>query len=265
MTGSDRVGPGDHAAGGAVGFVESRDTTRMSAVRTLRPNRWRRSVVRVHVVIAGGHGKIGLRLAALLAGRGDAVTSLVRNPDHREDVETAGATAVTFDLEAGTASELAALLQGADAVVFAAGAGPGSGAARKDTVDRAAAALLADAAGRAGVHRYLLVSAAGIDDPPAAGTDDVWAAYLLAKKAAEDALRQTDLAWTILRPGGLTDDPGVGKVLLAPPPVGSGDVTRADTATVLAALLDTPGTAGRVLELREGDVDAIEAVKAMTQ
>ena len=218
----------------------------------------------VRVVIAGGHGKIGLRLAALLAGRGDMVTGVVRNPDHRDDVERAGGTPVVLDLEATGVDELAAHLDGTDAVVFSAGAGPGSGVARKDTVDRAAAVLLADAARQAGVRRYLLVSATGVDAPPASRgpgwSDAVWAAYLRAKKAAEEAIRATDLDWTILRPGQLTDDPGTGKVRLAPPPVERGPVTRDDTAAVLAALLDAPGTAGQVLELREGADDLLEAV-----
>ncbi|WP_300008503.1 NAD(P)H-binding protein [Pseudonocardia sp.] len=215
----------------------------------------------MHVVIAGGHGKIGLRLAALLAGRGDTVVGVVRNPDHRADLETAGASATVLDLEAASVDELAAQLRGADAVVFAAGAGPGSGVDRKDSVDRAAAVLLADAAAQAGVARYLLVSSTGVDAAPAPGTDEVWAAYLWAKKAAEDAVRGTDLDWTILRPGRLTDDPGTGKVLLAPPPVQRGEVTRDDTAAVLAALLDAPGTVGKVLELRSGDTPIAEAVR----
>jgi uncharacterized protein YbjT (DUF2867 family) len=215
----------------------------------------------VQVVIAGGHGKIGLRLAALLAGRGDVVTGVVRNPDHSADLERAGATPAVLDLEAARPEDLAAVLSGADAVVFAAGAGPGSGTARKNTVDRAAAVLLSDAARLAGVRRYLLVSSAGVDDPPDPGGGEVWAAYLAAKKAAEDAIRAADhLDWTILRPGSLTDDPGIGRVLLAAPPVAHGSVTRDDTASVLVALLDAPGTAGKVLELREGDADVHEAV-----
>jgi uncharacterized protein YbjT (DUF2867 family) len=219
------------------------------------------SVALVQVVIAGGHGKIGLRLAALLAGRGDVVTGVVRNPAHGLDLERAGATPAVLDLEAARADELAAVLEGADAVVFAAGAGPGSGVARKETVDRAAAVLLADAARIAGVRRYLLVSSPGVDDPPAPDRGEVWAAYVAAKKAAEEAIRAADhLDWTILRPGSLTDDPGVGRVLLAPPPVALGSVTRDDTAAVLAALLDAPGSVGKVLELREGDVDVLEAV-----
>ena len=216
----------------------------------------------MHVVIAGGHGKIALRLTARLAARADIVTSLIRNPDHRADVEQAGGRPVVVDLEATTVDDLAPILSGADAVVFAAGAGPGSGAARKDTVDRAAAVLLAEAARAAGVHRYLLVSSTGVDDPPRPGTDEVWAAYLAAKKAAEEAIRASALAWTILRPGALTDDPGTGRVLLAPPPVPPAEVTRDDTAAVLVALLDTPATAGKILELRAGDTDVDEAVRA---
>lgn len=219
----------------------------------------------MQVVIAGGHGKVGLRLATLLAGRGDVVTGVVRNPAHAADLERAGATPAVLDLEAARTDDLAAVLTGADAVVFAAGAGPGSGVARKDTVDRAAAVLLADAARTAGVRRYLLVSSAGVDEPPAPERDEVWAAYIAAKKAAEEAIRAADhLDWTILRPGSLTDDPGVGRVLLAPPPVAHGSVTRDDTAAVLAALLDAPGSAGKVLELREGDADVLEAVAGVS-
>jgi uncharacterized protein YbjT (DUF2867 family) len=219
----------------------------------------------MRVVIAGGHGKIGLRLAALLAARGDIAVGVVRNPDHRADLERAGATPVVLDMESASAAELSEHLEGADAVVFAAGAGAGSGTARKDSVDRAAAVLLADAAALAGLRRYLLVSSTGVDDPPAPGTDEVWAAYLVAKKAAEDAIRETDLDWTIVRPGRLTDDPGTNSVQLEPPPVEPGDVTRDDTAAVLIALLDTSGSGGLVLELREGKSDVLEAVAAVSR
>jgi uncharacterized protein YbjT (DUF2867 family) len=216
----------------------------------------------VRVVIAGGHGQIALRLTALLAGRGDLVTGVVRNPDHRADVESAGGTAAVCDLEAASAADLAEHLTDADAVVFAAGAGPSSGAPRKDTVDRAAAVLLADAAALAGVRRYVLVSAMGVDVEPAPDAGEVWIAYLRAKRAAEEALRATELDWTILRPGRLSDDPGVGRVRLAPS-VPRAAVTRDDTATVLVALLDAPGTVGQTLELVEGDDEVHAAVAAV--
>jgi uncharacterized protein YbjT (DUF2867 family) len=210
----------------------------------------------MRIVIAGGHGQIALRLTRLLAARGDEVIGLIRNPDHTADVVAAGAQTALVDLEHSAVSEVAPTLAGADAVVFAAGAGPGSGAARKDTVDRGAAVLLADAAEHAQVHRYLLVSSFGVDRP-APGVDSVFAAYLEAKTAAEVELRTRDLDWTILRPGGLTVEPGTGLVRLEPS-VDPGSVTRDDVAAVLVGLLDEPATAGLTLELVQGP-DLIDA------
>ncbi|MDQ4118104.1 MAG: SDR family oxidoreductase [Actinomycetota bacterium] len=218
----------------------------------------------MNVVIAGGHGQIALLLAKRLTAQKHSVVSLVRNPDHTADVEAAGARAAVVDLETASIAEVAAQLDGADAAVFAAGAGPGSTAERKDTVDRAGALLLADAAAKAGVRRYLLVSATGVDDEPDPERGEVWAAYLEAKKAAEDAIRaDPNLDATILRPGKLTDEPATGKILLAPPPVDRDVVTRDDTAAVLVALLEAPGTAGRTLELRGGYQDVAAAVAEM--
>ena len=216
----------------------------------------------MRVVIAGGHGKIALLLGRALAGRGDAAVGLVRDPGHVADVRATGADAAVCDLERTTVDELAAHLAGADAVVFAAGAGPGSGIPRKDTVDRAAAVLLADAAEAAGVRRYLQVSAMGVDSARQSGPDDVFGAYLVAKKAAEDDLRARALDWTILRPGRLTDGPPAGTVRLARH-VEPGAVTRADVAAVLVALLDTPATAGQVLELVGGDTPIAHAVATL--
>jgi uncharacterized protein YbjT (DUF2867 family) len=215
----------------------------------------------MRVVVAGGHGKIALLLERLLSGRGHPVVGLIRNPGHAADLRAAGAEPAVCDLERTPARELAAQLTAADAdaVVFAAGAGPGSGIPRKDSVDRAAAALLADAAEQAGVRRYLLVSSMGVDAAPTADPDDVFAAYLRAKKAAEDDLRGRDLDWTALRPGRLTDAPATGLVRLDRH-VERGEVPRADVAAVLAALLDNPATAGQTLELVGGDTPIDQAV-----
>jgi uncharacterized protein YbjT (DUF2867 family) len=218
----------------------------------------------MRVVIAGGHGKIALLLERLLAGRGDQAVGLIRNPAHAADVQGAGAEAVVCDLEAASADEVAALVSGADAVVFAAGAGPGSGVPRKDSVDRGASVLMADAAGQAGVRRFVQVSSMGAGQPPAPDGDEVWAAYITAKTAAEDDLRSRDLDWTILRPGGLTDAPPAGRVRLAPPPVPRGSIPRADVAAVIAALLDDPGSRHLTLELVSGDSPVDEAVHSMS-
>jgi uncharacterized protein YbjT (DUF2867 family) len=217
----------------------------------------------MRVVIAGGHGKIALLLERLLAGRGDQAVGLVRNPAHVADVQAAGAEALVCDLEAATAGDVAVLLSGADAVVFAAGAGPGSGAARKDSVDRAASVLMAEAAGRAGVRRFVQVSSMGAGQPPRPGAGEVWAAYITAKTAAEDDLRARDLDWTILRPGGLTDAPATGRIRLAAPPVPAGTVPRADVAAVIAALLDEAGTRHQTLELVSGDSPVAAAVHSI--
>ncbi|MHA3704978.1 SDR family oxidoreductase [Jatrophihabitans sp. YIM 134969] len=218
----------------------------------------------MHIVIAGGHGQIARHLERLLADRGDTAVGIIRSPGQEPDLVRAGASAVVLDLESSSADELAPHLAGADAVVFAAGAGPNSGIARKDTVDRAAAVLLADAAVAAGVRRYVLISSMGAGSPPPPGTDEVFAAYLEAKTAAEDDVRvRSALQTTILRPGGLTDDPPTGTVTLAPT-VARGQVTRADVAAVVLALLDTPATAGLTLELTGGDVAIGDAVWGLT-
>jgi uncharacterized protein YbjT (DUF2867 family) len=217
----------------------------------------------MRVVIAGGHGKIALLLERLLSERGDQAVGLIRNPAQIADVRQAGAEAVVCDLEAASADAVAALLSGADAVVFAAGAGPGSGAPRKDSVDRAASVLMADAAGRAGVRRFVQISSMGAGKPPQPGTDEVWAAYIGAKTAAEADLRSRDLDWTIVRPGGLTDAPPTGRIRLAAPPVPRGTVPRADVAAVIAALLDDPGTRHQTLELTGGDSPVAAVVRSI--
>ncbi|MEU1225344.1 MULTISPECIES: NAD(P)H-binding protein [unclassified Streptomyces] len=213
----------------------------------------------MRIVIAGGHGQIALRLERLLSAAGHEVAGIIRNPEQDDDLREAGAEPVVLDLESASVEMVAAVLQGADAAVFAAGAGPGSGSARKDTVDRAAAVLFADAAERAGVRRYLVVSSMGADASHPG--DDVFDAYLRAKGAADDDIRaRTALEWTILRPGSLTDDAGTGMVRLEAR-TGRGPVPRDDVAAVLAELIDTPATAGLTLELVAGSVPLSVAVK----
>lgn len=216
----------------------------------------------MRVIIAGGHGKVGLRLARLLGEREEHPVGLIRKPEYEAELVAVGAHPVLFDLESGTAPELAETLRGADAVVFAAGAGPGSGAARKDSVDRGGAVLLADAAELAGVRRYLMVSAIGVDAGPGPDHDEVYAAYIAAKKAADDDIRARDLDWTILRPGGLTLASGTGAVSLAEH-TERGQISREDVAAVLLALLDEPRTAGLSLDVVAGSTPIAEAVAAV--
>ncbi|WP_033295990.1 SDR family oxidoreductase [Amycolatopsis jejuensis] len=216
----------------------------------------------MRVVIAGGHGQIALHLEKLLAQRHDEPVGIVRNPAHEPDLTAVGAETVVLDLETSDVDAVARVLSGADVAVFAAGAGPGSGEARKDTVDRGAAVLFADAAQQAGVRRFIQVGSMGADNPDAPGLDPVFAAYLRAKRAAEDDLSARDLDWTILRPGALTTDSGTGRVKIAEK-TGRASVPREDVAAVLLALLEAPGTVRRTLELISGDDSVEDAVSAL--
>ncbi|WP_405830392.1 SDR family oxidoreductase [Streptomyces sp. NBC_01176] len=215
----------------------------------------------MRIVIAGGHGQIALRLERLLAARGDEVAGIIRRAEQGDDLRAAGAEPILCDLESATVDGVAAHLRGADAAVFAAGAGPGSGAARKETVDRGAAILFADAAEQAGVRRYVVVSSMGAD--PSHQGDDVFDVYLRAKGEADEYVRgRTALDWTILRPGGLIDDAGTGLVRLEAS-TGRGTIPRDDVAAVLAELVDTSATAGLTLELISGSTPVSVAVKSV--
>ncbi|MEU2422812.1 SDR family oxidoreductase [Streptomyces sp. NPDC007851] len=215
----------------------------------------------MRIVIAGGHGQIALRLERLLSARGDEVAGIIRKAEQGDALRAAGAEPVLLDLESASVEEVATHLAGADAAVFAAGAGPGSGTARKETVDKDAAVLFADAAVRAGVRRFVVVSSMGAD--PEHGGDDVFDVYLRAKGAADaHVTRQSALDWTILRPGALTDEPGTGLVRLEAH-TGRGAVTRDDVAAVLAELVDTSATAGLTLELIGGSTPVSVAVKSV--
>ena len=214
----------------------------------------------MRITIAGGHGQIALHLSRLLAARGDEVRGVIRDPDQRPDLEDAGAGAVVLDLEQATVTDLAGAIGDSDAVVFAAGAGPGSGAARKETVDFGAAVALADAAEQAGVRRYVMISAMGTDDPPR--DDAVFSVYLRAKARADRALMETDLDWTIVRPGRLTDEEPTGRVSLARH-VERAEVPRADVAAVCVACLDEPDTIGHVFEVVGGDTPIRDALAAL--
>ncbi|OXM44029.1 NAD(P)H-binding protein [Amycolatopsis alba] len=212
------------------------------------------------IVIAGGHGKIALRLTRQLAARGDSVVGMVRDPRHVDDVRQAGGEAAVLDLEQATVDEVAAILAGADAAVFSAGSGTSATAARRDKMDRAAVVLVMDAAEQAGVRRFLHVSSINVGCADDHGIGAGYATYLRAKRAAEEHIFTRDkLDWTVLRPGVLTDDRGDGTVELTAGnkigPTGArfDQVARDDVAAVLVALLDRPDTAGRIYVVLGGE------------
>ncbi|WP_278101439.1 SDR family oxidoreductase [Microbacterium proteolyticum] len=209
------------------------------------------------IVIIGGHGKVALHLAGLLAERGDEAVSVVRNPDHRADVEAAGGQPLVLDVEKADVDEMAAAFDGADAVVWSAGAGGGS-AERTYAVDRDAAQRAVDAAAKAGVRRFVMVSWIGSTPDHGIPEDDPFFAYADAKLQADDHLRASDLDWTILGPGTLTLDPPTGRITTAPQ--GKGEVGRADVAAVVAASLVQSATIGRFIRFGAGDTLIAEAL-----
>ena len=201
-----------------------------------------------------------MRLLRLLADRGDTARGLLRNPEHVADLEGLGAVAVVCDLERADDDELDAAVEGSDAVVFAAGAGPGSGPERKRTVDYGGAVKLIGACERTGVERYVMVSAIGVDREP---YGDQMRPYYEAKRDADEALSSSGLAYTIVRPGGLTDDPGTGMIEVGMPLERSGEVTRDDVAATLAAVLAERGTAGLTFDLLNGDTPIENALDSL--
>lgn len=200
-----------------------------------------------------------MRLSALLAGNGDTVIGLIRNPDHASDVGRQGASAVVCDLERASVDEIAVAIRGADAAVFAAGAGPGSGAERKLTMDRDGAVKLLHAATAAGVPRFQIISSVGAESPP--DGEDTFSVYLRAKAEADQAVASSDREWTIVRPGGLTDDSGTGRVRIDSSPF-RGRVPRDDIAAVLARLLPDRRSARRLLYVNGGEEPVEQAVQA---
>jgi uncharacterized protein YbjT (DUF2867 family) len=206
------------------------------------------------VVVAGAHGKVGLRLLRLLVDGGHRARGLIRNPDHEADLRELGAEPVLCDMEA--LDDISDCCEGADAVVFAAGAGPGSGAERKRTVDYGGAVKLIDA----GIQRYVMVSAISVDRP------DEWSdqmrPYYEAKADADKRLLESGLDYTIVRPGGLTDDAGTGMVRVGSD-LGGGEIPREDVAAVLLAVLETPSSIGKTFELVSGDTPIEEAIRGL--
>jgi nucleoside-diphosphate-sugar epimerase len=216
----------------------------------------------VRVAIAGGHGKIALRLARLLADRGDEVRSLIRRAEHEEDIRAAGGEPVLCDLEAAGDEEVAEAVDDADVVVFAAGAGPGSGAERKWTMDYGGAVKLMHAAEVRGIDRYLMVSSMGAD--PDTEGDDTFSVYQRAKGKADADLEASGLAYVIVRPGGLNDDQGTGRVRIGRG-LGRGQVPRDDVAAVLAAVVHEPSVWRVTFELLAGDEPVEDAVASLAR
>ncbi len=213
----------------------------------------------MEIVIAGGHGKVAMRLHPLLVARGHSVRALIRNPDQGREVADTGAVPVICDLE--KSANISAAVGDADAVIFAAGAGPGSGAARKLTMDRDGAIKLIEAAQANGIPRFLMISSFHADDSYGEGDYRI---YTQAKSEADRALRSSGLDYTIIRPGRLNDDPGSGRIALAPRLKGA-EIPRADVAALLAEILENESAINRQWEATGGDTPITQAIEKAAQ
>lgn len=213
------------------------------------------------VAIVGGNGQIARLLHPLVVAQGHTPVALVRSEKQRAALVELGAEVRLLDIENAGVDDFAAGFEGCSAVVFSAGGGPDGNIERKRTVDLEGSLKSIEAATRLGIRRFVQVSAIGVDEPVAPDAGDVWTAYVEAKRDADAALRASHLAWTILRPGRLTDEPATSRVALGPD-VPRGAVTRADVAAVLAAVLDRPDTVGQQWNLVGGDVPLDEALDA---
>jgi uncharacterized protein YbjT (DUF2867 family) len=214
----------------------------------------------VKVLVAGAHGKTARRLVRMLAEDGHEVRGLVRKEEQMPDVESDGAEPVLVDLEEEEVEgAVGRAVEGCDAVVFAAGAGPGSGAARKETMDYGGAAKLVEAAERSGVRRYLMLSSMGAGDPE--GGSEPMRPYLRAKARADERLQGSGLDYTIIRPGSLTDEEETGRIEAAESLGRRGEISRSDVARTFAEALELESTYGKTFEILAGDTPIREALE----
>ena len=219
----------------------------------------------MRVLVAGAHGKVARRLTRMLVAEGHEVRGLVRKQDQLADVGADGTEPVLVDLEKeGVEGTLGDVVAGCDAVVFAAGAGAGSGDTRKASMDHGGAVKLVEAAEERGVRRYVMLSGMGVDDP--AAVPETLRPYARAKARADERLRRGGLDWTVVRPGPLTEDEGTGRITAAPLLGRWGEwseIPREDVAAVLAAVLETEGTVGKTFDVLSGDVLIGEALRRL--
>ncbi|MET0766945.1 MAG: NAD(P)-binding oxidoreductase [Aeromicrobium sp.] len=215
------------------------------------------------IALVGGHGKIARLLIPQLVDAGHQPVALVRKPEYTAELEDLGAEVTLLDIEASDEDDFARAFDGVGAVVFAAGGGADGNAARKKTVDLGGSLKSIAGATTAGVRRFVQISAMGVDEPLGDDVEPTWVAYVEAKRDADVALRASDLDWTIIRPGALTDDPATGEITLADK-VNRGEIPRGDVAALITAVVDDPSTYGHQWEVVSGTVPVSEAIRAAT-
>ncbi len=211
----------------------------------------------MRVLVAGANGQVGQHVVRLLAEKGHEVRAMIRDKDQAPTLRELGGEPVVADLE----GEVAHTVEGCDAVIFSAGGGPGSGAEKKETIDRQGAVKLVEAAKKHGTRRYVMVSAMGAADPEAGS--EAMQPYLHAKAQADETLQESGLDYTIVRPGSLTDEAGTGTVEAAPSLGKRGEIPREDVARAIVATLEKENTFGKTFEVLSGDTPIEEALDSL--
>ena len=219
------------------------------------------------IVLVGGHGKIALLAAPKLVSAGYAVDSIIRNPEQRDDVAATGANPVVLDVETADTDALAEAFASAEAIVFAAGAGGGN-PERTKAVDHDAAIRTMDAAAKAGASRYVIISyVRSAADIHSLDKDSSFYPYAEAKHLADKYLTETELDYTILGPGGLTEEPASGKIITADADGAVEDsshqgssTSRENVAEVIRHVLTTGAGVGQRINFFDGGTPIAEAI-----
>lgn len=206
------------------------------------------------ITVVGAHVQIAMLLHPKLIENGHKVRGIIRKEEQADDLRELGVEPVIADIE--KQDDISEAVGMDDAVLFAAGAGPGSGAARKWTVDREGAIKLMEACHKNGIERYVIISAMGLDTPRGS---EVFRVYQKAKAEADKALRNSGLDYTIVKLGRLTDEAGKGKVSIDKDQE-RGEIPREDVAEVLARVIEMRETIGKKFDLVSGDQSITETL-----
>ena len=208
----------------------------------------------MNVLIAGAHGQVGQHITEILSESDHDATAMVREESQVPEMEEFGVETVVSDLT----EDVTHAVRGHDAIVFAAG----SGGEDVEGVDRDGAIGMIEVAEEEGTDRFVMLSAINADSPE--DSPDALRDYLLAKQAADDHLQSSELTYTIVRPGTLTDDSPTGEIRAAAH-LDGGEITRADVAQTLVSALDMESTYGETFEILAGDESIESALENPTE
>ena len=212
------------------------------------------------VLVIGANGQIGQHLIRLLSESNEhTVRAMVRTKEQAESFESKGVEVAVANLE-GSVKEIADAAKGCEAIVFTAGSGGKTGADKTLLVDLDGAAKAVEAAEQLGLNRFVMVSA--LQAHRRENWNDKIRHYYAAKHYADKILEQSGLLYTIIRPGGLLNEPGTGKVTVAEN-LSRASISREDVANTILVSLNEERTINRSFDLVSGETSIREALKAL--